>query len=277
MVTNELVSKAIEYIVENLNEEIAIEDVANYCHLSKYYFCRIFKAETGEGVYAFIKRLKMEQSAIEMKLGKNKSITDIGMTYGYSSSNYSTAFKKHHHLSPAEFRKTVNAICAPHPYISDHLAKFQSFEEYNQKIEIRELADFWVIYERYLGNYLDLGEQWLTFVAKYQAYVNCDALLIERFYDDPSITKVSQCLYDLCMTVDANLRLENTTSIEGGIFAVYRFDGLIKNIYESLQGIFNIWLPNSGYKMDERYGLDIYRKIDRENSHVIMDLCIPIK
>jgi transcriptional regulator, AraC family len=277
MVTNELVSKAILYIVENLNEEITIEDVANYCHLSKYYFCRIFKAETGEGVYAFIKRLKMEQSAIEMKLGKNKSITDIGMTYGYSSSNYSTAFKKHHHLSPAEFRKTVNAICAPHPYISDHLAKFQSFEEYNQKIEIRELADFWVIYERYLGNYLDLGEQWLTFVAKYQAYVNCDALLIERFYDDPSITKVSQCLYDLCMTVDANLRLENTTSIEGGKFAIYRFDGLIKDIYESLQGIFNIWLPNSGYKMDERYGLDIYRKIDRENSHVIMDLCIPIK
>jgi len=277
MVTNELVSKAIEYIVENLNEEITIEDVANYCHLSKYYFCRIFKAETGEGVYAFIKRLKMEQSAIEMKLGKNKSITDIGMTYGYSSSNYSTAFKKHHHLSPAEFRKTVNAICAPHPYISDHLAKFQSFEEYDQKIEIRELADFWVIYERYLGNYLDLGEQWLTFVAKYQAYVNCDALLIERFYDDPSITKVSQCLYDLCMTVDANLRLENTTSIEGGKFAIYCFDGLIKDIYESLQDIFNIWLPNSGYKMDERYGLDIYRKIDRENSHVIMDLCIPIK
>jgi transcriptional regulator, AraC family len=175
------------------------------------------------------------------------------------------------------FAGDVNAICAPHPYISDHLAKFQSFEEYNQKIEIRELADFWVIYERYLGNYLDLGEQWLTFVAKYQAYVNCDALLIERFYDDPSITKVSQCLYDLCMTVDANLRLENTTSIEGGKFAIYRFDGLIKDIYESLQGIFNIWLPNSGYKMDERYGLDIYRKIDRENSHVIMDLCIPIK
>ncbi|MDD3306451.1 MAG: helix-turn-helix transcriptional regulator [Acetobacterium sp.] len=74
--------------------------MADHCHLSKYYLCRVFKAETGEGVYAFIKRLKMEQSAIEMKLGKDKSITDIGMTYGYSSSNYSTAFKKHHHLSP---------------------------------------------------------------------------------------------------------------------------------------------------------------------------------
>jgi len=29
--------------------------------------------------------------------------------------------------------------------------------------------------------------------------------------------------------------------------------------------------------MDERYGLDIYRKIDRENSQVVMDLCIPVK
>ncbi|PKM70919.1 MAG: AraC family transcriptional regulator, partial [Firmicutes bacterium HGW-Firmicutes-17] len=56
-----------------------------------------------------------------------------------------------------------------------------------------------------------------------------------------------------------------------------RFDGLIKDIYETLQGIFNIWLPNSGYEMDERYGLDIYRQMDRENSQVIMDLCIPVK
>jgi len=116
--------------------------VADHCHLSKYYLCRVFKAETGEGVYAFIKRLKMEQSAIEMKLGKDKSITDIGMTYGYSSSNYSTAFKKHHHLSPAEFRKTVNTSCAPHPFIPDQLARFQSFEVYDQKIEIRRWRIF---------------------------------------------------------------------------------------------------------------------------------------
>lgn len=277
MLKNELVNKAIEYIIKNLNEEIAIDDVADYCHLSKYYLCRVFKAETGEGVYAFIKRLKMEQSAIEMKLGKDKTISDIGITYGYSSSNYSTAFKKHHHLSPAEFRKTVNTSYAPHPYRPDQLAQFQAFEGYDQKIEIRQLAEFRVIYERYLGNYLDLGAQWEVFTAKYQAEINVDTLLIERFYDDPAITRVGQCLYDLCMTVAVNCPLANITTIEGGKFAIYRFDGLIKDIYETLQGIFNIWLPNSGYEMDERYGLNIYRQMDRKNSQVIMDLCIPVK
>lgn len=277
MFENELVSKAIDYIVENLNEKISIEDVADYCHLSKYYFSRVFKAETGESVYAFIKRLKMEQSAIEMKLGKEKTITDIGVTYGYSSSNYSSAFKKHHHISPAEFRKTVNTNCAPHPFIQDKLAEFQSFEEYNQRIQITELDDFVVIYERYLENYLDLGKNFCEFTEKYKNYLKEDTLLIDRFFDDPSITNVSQCLYDICMTVDENCLLDNVMTIQGGKFAVYRFDGLIPDIYEALQGIFNIWLPNSRYEMDERYGLDIYRRMDRDNQHVIMDLCIPIK
>jgi len=276
MFENELVSKAIDYIVENLNEEISIKDVADYCHLSKYYFSRVFKVETGESVYAFIKRLKMEQSAIEMKLGKEKTITDIGVTYGYSSSNYSSAFKKHHHISPAEFRKTVNTNCAPHPFILDKLAEFQSFEEYNQRIQITELDDFVVIYERYLGNYLDLGKNFCEFTEKYKNYLKEDTLLIDRFFDDPSITNVSQCLYDICMTVDENCLLENVMTIQGGKFAVYRFDGLIPDIYEVLQGIFNIWLPNSRYEMDERYGLDIYRQRNRDNRHIIMDLCIPV-
>lgn len=248
MFKNELVSKAIDYIVENLNEEISLEDVAAYCHLSKYYFSRVFKAETGESVYAFIKRLKMEQSAIEMKLGKDKSITAISVNYGYSSSNFSSAFKKHHHISPAEFRKTVNNNCAPHPFRKDQLAKFQSFEEYDEWIQITDLDDFAVIYERYLGNYLELGNNFCEFTEKYKNYFKEDTLLIDRFFDDPSITNVGQCLYDICMTVDENCRLDNVMTIQGRKFAIYRFDGLIPDIYEALQGIFNIWYQTVAMK-----------------------------
>lgn len=219
----------------------------------------------------------MEQSAIEMKLRKDKSITDIGVAYGYSSSNYSSAFKKHHHISPAEFRKTLNKDYAPHPYVPHQQATFQSFEAYDQQIQIKNLDDYVVIYERHLGNYLDLGKNWNQFTLKNQAYLKENTLLIERFYDDPSITNVKQCLYDICMTVDADCPLENVITIQGGKFVVYSFDGLIPEIFEAFQGVFNIWLPHSSYEMDERYGMDIYREIDRENRHVIMDLCIPVK
>jgi len=44
-----------------------------------------------------------------------------------------------------------------------------------------------------------------------------------------------------------------------------------------LQGVFMIWLPESGYEMEQRYGLDIYQNIDAESLYVALDLCIPIK
>lgn len=277
MITNELVNKSIDYIMKHLDEEISIEDVADYCHFSKYYFSRVFKAETGESIYAFIKRLKLEQSALRLKIKKDQSITDIGFDYGYSPSNYSSAFKKCHNISPVQFRKGVNTSCALHPIFTDKLAKFQSFEEYNQQITIQEMNDFVVIYERHIGNYIDLGKNWCDFTEKYKDYFKEDTLLIERSYDDPSITSVEQCLYDICMTVDKNCSLDNVTTIPGGKYAVYRFDGLIQEIFFAFQGIFNIWLPNSGYEIDERYGLEIYRSVDEESKHAVMDLCIPIQ
>ena len=277
MITNELVVQSIDYIMRHLDEEISIEDVAKECHFSKYYFSRVFKAETGESIYSFIKRLKMEQSALRLKIEKDKTITDVGFDYGYSPSNYSSAFKKHHNISPVEFRKKVKTTTAQHPFYKERIEKFQTFEEYNQKINICELDDFNVIYERRIGNYIELEKNWFDFTEKYKEYLTEDTLLIERSYDDPSITKIEQCLYDICMTVDQSCQLENVTVIQGGKFAVYRFDGFVKDIFMAFQGIFNIWLANSGYEMDERYGLDIYREVDCQTMHVVMDLCVPIK
>ncbi|RDU24669.1 AraC family transcriptional regulator [Anaerosacchariphilus polymeriproducens] len=277
MIKNKLVSRGIDYIMQHLNEDITIEDVACYCHFSKYYFSRVFKEETGESIYAFIKRLKMEQSALRLKIEKDRTITDIGIVFGYSPSNYSSVFKKHHNVSPAEFRKRINTTCIPHPFYQNKSAGFKSFEEYDRKIKIQELDDFFVIYERHIGNYIELGRNWFNFLEKYKDLINEDTLMIERSYDDPSITSIEQCLYDICITVDKNCSLDNVTMIQGGKFAACRFKGSIKDIFYSYQGLFNIWLPNSGYEMDERYGLDIYRSVDCENMHVVMDICIPIK
>ncbi len=277
MITNDVVSKSIDYIMQHLDEEISIADVADYCHFSKYYFSRVFKEKTGESIYAFIKRSKMEQSAIRLKVEKDKMITDIGFDYGYSPSNYSSTFKKHHSISPVAFRNSINTIAVQHPFTQYKLTRFQSFEEYNKQILIQERDEFVVIYERNIGNYLELGKNWYHFTEKYKEYFREDTLLIERSYHDPSITDVEQCLYDICMTVDENCALDNITTIRGGKFAVYRFDGLIQDIFITFQGMFTIWLANSGYEMDERYGLGIYQNINEDTMHVIMELCIPIK
>ena len=74
-----LVNESIDYIMQHLDGELSFDNVAAHFYISKYHFSRIFKEETGESVYSFIKRCKVDQSAIDMKLNPMKAITDIGL------------------------------------------------------------------------------------------------------------------------------------------------------------------------------------------------------
>ena len=271
-----IVDQCIDFIMQHLNEHLSLDTVADQFHLSKYHFSRIFKEETGESVYAFIKRCKVDQSAIDMKLNPTKPIIEIGLDYGYSASNYSSLFRKHHDTSPTMFRQSIPRDGMAVPFAPERVARFKTAEEYAAQIEIQKMGDLFVLYERFIGNYLDLEKNWYQFLERYKAFLKEKTILVERFFHDPAITAPAQCICDICMTVEQDCGLSNVMWISGGQWIVSHFDGEIKEIFETLQGIFNVWLPQSGYKMTQRYGLNIYRHIDRDNHRVVMDLCIPI-
>lgn len=271
-----LVNQTIDYIMQHLDGDLSLDALSAQFYISKYHFSRIFKEETGESVYAFIKRCRVDQSAVDLKLNPAKAIADIGLDYGYSSSNFSSVFKKHRSLSPAEFRQSVPTEAMAVPFAPERAARFKTAEEYGAQIEIQEFDDFLVLYERFIGNYGDIEMNWYQFLDKYKALLNEKTTLMERFFHDPAITSPSQCICDICMTVDPDCGLDNVMRIKGGTWIVFHFSGEIKDIFESLQGVFNVWLPQSGYRMAQRYGLNLYRRIDRDSHRVTMDLCIPI-
>lgn len=273
---SELVNQSIDYIMQHLDENLSLDTVAAHFFISKYHFSRIFREETGESLYSFIKRCKIDQSAIDMKLNPEKAITDIGLDYGYSASNYSSVFRKHHDTSPAGFRHSIPVHSMAVPFAPERVVHFKTAEEYAAQIKVQKLDDLFVLYERFIGSYIELEKNWYRFLDKYRAFLNEETILAERFFHDPAITDPTQCICDICMTVREDCALSNVIRIDGGQWIIYHFDGEIKDIFETLQGIFNVWLPQSGYKMSRRYGLNIYRSIDRENHSVVMDLCIPV-
>ena len=110
MIENQIVNKAIDYIFSHIEKELSVDGISQYVGYSKFYLTRIFKAETGESIYSFIKRLKVEQSAWRLKVEKSRSITEIGNEFGYSSSNYATLFREHFEKTPAQFRKDISTI-----------------------------------------------------------------------------------------------------------------------------------------------------------------------
>ncbi len=278
MITNESVNQAIDYILLHIEEDITLEDVAAYCHFSKCYFSRLFKAQTGESVYGFIKRVRLEQSAFRLKTERQRSITQICADYGYSSSNYSSAFRLHYHMAPVSFRKNSLSRSMEHPFFHHESWKAESFEECSRKVVLKNLPDYHVIYERRFGSYEGLGREWERFMGKYEEYLTENTLFLERTYDDPAVTEEGKCLSDVCMTVGEDCPLDNTVTIKGGACMVYRFKGHAKHIYAAYQTLFLVWLPRTSYVLDTSRSLfDIYYEVDSRRTNMELDICLPVR
>ena len=272
-----IINKAITYILSNLEEDISVGDVSSFCGISKYHLNRIFKKETGEALYEFIKRNKIERSAWRLKVEKNKSVTEISNDYGYSSSNFSTEFKKSLHISPSLFRKESEErvhLCS----LSRGLT-LDDMESMEKNITIETLPDMFVIYERKKGNYKNMPLEWCNFIDKYSYLKTDDTLYIECTLDDPSITDEDNCLYEICQTVEAkDPRISNlsTSMFLGGKCAVYHYKGWPEFLYMVYQEIFCRWLKKTGYEMDSRPIIDIYRLV-RDDGYMEIDICFPLK
>ncbi len=158
-----LINQSIDYIMKHLDENLSLDTVAAHFFISKYHFSRIFKEETGESVYAFIKRCKIDQSAIDMKLNPAKAITDIGLDYGYSASNYSSVFRQHHDTPPSMFRQSIPTRSMSLPFSSERIVHFKTAEEYTEQIEVQKQEDLFVLYERFIGTYADLEKTGISF------------------------------------------------------------------------------------------------------------------
>lgn len=102
-----LLSKVEDYIENNLDRRISLKELSDHVCLSEFHFHRIFKEMTSEALSQFITRIKMERSAIFLKVNSNITITEIAYRYGYcDTSSYCRAFKKHFKCTPKEFRNS---------------------------------------------------------------------------------------------------------------------------------------------------------------------------
>ncbi len=294
---NQVVNFAVDYIMKNLRSELKVEDVARACGYSPYYLERLFKAETGESMYSFMKRVKVEQSAFQLKVEKERSVSTIGEEYGYSSSNYATLFKKHFGRTPAAFRRQIHQELQESSFFHEPEAGLWDYERCSRNIHVAENQEYFVLYERRKGNYHNLAENWRNFLKKYEAFIGPDTVFLEITYDDPSIVPDDSCLYDICMTVDRRdprlmfqktaavgitSRIQtktfpSTMTIPGGKYAVYRYAGYPKLIYKAYQSMLCSWLSETGYRIDHRLGYDIYHRIDEDTLYMELDICIPIK
>ena len=99
-----IVKKACEYINQNYHREISLEETAEYCHLSTFYFSKIFKKHKKKNFINYLTEIRIEE-AKHLLNETDLTMKEISAKIGYRDPNYFTrVFKRVVDCSPRDFR-----------------------------------------------------------------------------------------------------------------------------------------------------------------------------
>ncbi len=101
------IPEALKFIDENFTQNISLEDIASYVHMSKIYFHNIFKASVGMTIHRYVMYKKLTM-AKKLLITTNKTLAEIAMECGFSSQSYfNYVFKKELGLTPKKYIEEI--------------------------------------------------------------------------------------------------------------------------------------------------------------------------
>ena len=95
----------LNYIHENLHENLSVKRLADFCHLNTDYFSRVFNENFGMRPNKYIQSKRIERAQL-LLLSTNNSLKQIAEKVGLENLSYFTRiFKSHIGKTPGAFRE----------------------------------------------------------------------------------------------------------------------------------------------------------------------------
>lgn len=100
-----LFAQALEFISNNYDCDIHVQDISNYLGISRSRLCSLFQSHQGQSPQNYLLFFRM-QKAQELLTSTNFRIQDISHQIGYpDSQTFSKAFRRVYNTSPSEYQK----------------------------------------------------------------------------------------------------------------------------------------------------------------------------
>lgn len=232
--TNELFLKVLAYIEDNLHRPISLDEVAKSACLSKYHLHRLMTDFLEEPLMSYITRVRLERSLMYLKTS-SKTVEEVACDVGYKSVNsFIKAFKKRFgtppktHLSDFEFKN---------PAIKGNL----SIPKITYVSTIHTL--YTPVIGKYGGKKFDDAWSELLSYAKTNNLLSDNTRYLGVYFDDPKVTKESQCRAYVCLTVNKEIKTKTSYispfKIDEEFYSVYTFQGEydeLSNVYDCIFG-----------------------------------------
>ena len=94
-----------EYIMENLEGKLTLEQMASIAHVSPYHFARQFKAATGLPPHQYVIARRVKRAQHLLRADDELSLVEVALRAGFSDqSKFSFHFKRIVGVTPRQFR-----------------------------------------------------------------------------------------------------------------------------------------------------------------------------
>lgn len=288
------INQVIDYIDLNLSQKLDLEELSRVACLSKYHFHRIFHSFTGEPLYAFINRLRLEKAA-GLLISQETSITAIAMDCGFQdSATFSRAFKKHFQTSANLWKKLKKSkfhqetsIKTPYTIqnkMSDNLV-IKTIST-----EIKSLEETAVAYIRYTGPYAGNGRLFHDLQKKLMQWALPQNLVhypetkhIIIYHDPLGITNDEKLRVSFGITIPASLTVKKSGGgkllLEAGRYLITTFDLKPYEYGKAWTFVYRHIIPQKGLEVQDGYCFERYMHdcYDPKTDLTRVSICVPVK
>ncbi|MCR4840578.1 MAG: AraC family transcriptional regulator [Lachnospiraceae bacterium] len=265
---------SIDYIEQNLSEELNIENIAKTAALSSFYYQRIFGAMCGITVGEYIRARRMTLAAQELACSDNKVI-DIALKYGYDSpDSFAKAFRNFHGITPAQAKETgasLRSFAPLHIKIS-----LEGGNMLNYKIV--EKAPFTVVGIKKQFNaetsYTDIPKFWSEWMSDMKGLKGMFGICADM--DGKNFNYLIADLYEPWKDIPDGCE---TFQVPGGLWAVFMCKGPMPESMQQVNTqIWSEWLPSlKGYTLAGNYSMEFYLPPAKNPADTLNYICIPLK
>lgn len=278
----ERLNQSINYIEDNLSNEINYDHAARIACCSTFHFQRMFSYIAGVPLSEYIRRRRMTAAAFELQTSDIK-IIDLSLKYGYDSpTSFNRAFQNVHGVSPSVARAEGTSLKA-FPRISFTIS-IKGDVEMEYKIEKKDAFRI-VGVKEHLDMSIEESMARVPLFWQETAQAGIIPKLCDLMDQPPlGVLGVSTCMngrdFDYYIAVATGKPAPEGTveyEIPASTWAIFECTGPMPRAIQELQKrIVTEWLPTSGYEYADKPDIEVYTEGDTQSPEYKSQVWLPV-
>jgi AraC family transcriptional regulator len=287
------ITGAMNYIEDNLTEDIDYSQVAKIACCSTYHFQRMFSFITDVPLAEYIRRRRLTFAAFELQ-NSNIKVIDLALKYGYESpESFSRAFQNMHKVTPTLAREKGAQLKA-YPRMSFHIS-IKGDVEMNYRIEERNSFKVFgveeVINTTGGNNYIRIPKFWeecfqngtidhlnkIVPASKVEGLCNTNGIMCYRCTGENTFPYMIGAIdFDGTTVVPKEYTSVSVPAFTWAIFKTeeHKESETTEKIQAVWKRIFPEWFPSSGYEHADGPELELYYSLGEDRCY--SEIWIPV-